>query len=335
MDSIRIALEAYRIEALKIDRITDKLYAVYDGKQVFALKRSKMTTEQIKNWEAVYHRAYSQNLTGILSVYLTADGKLFKEVDGEFYYITPWLLQKKENQKQEFEVLYKTIGAIHENTKQPVSNNIEKVRDQFKQYQAYCTNIKSRLLSYVETFEKNRYMSPFELLVCSQFRDLDLFLNELNRRIDYFMDELNEQSDWNISLCHKQLNTSHVLQSDTIYITNWEGAQFDNAVVDLSIYLKNQVKYYDQPAEQIIDSFPVYLEKNKLTNSELYLLCIYLFDPSTYIRIIKRYTGKISTYSMLQQIRELQHAYRQLIFAMKWSEHVDEFTVSSIDNLES
>ncbi|WP_188453500.1 hypothetical protein [Virgibacillus oceani] len=335
MDSLRNVLQAYRIEPLKVDRISEKLYCIYDGKQFFALKKSMMTLEQIKSWEAVYHRAYSQNLSGILSVYLTANGNLYEEADGEYYYLTPWIHQEKRNQKQEFEIIFKTIGAIHAKTKKAVSYDAEKVKDQFNQYRDHCLNIKSSLLMYVEEFEKNRYMSPFELLVCTQYRELEFFINEQNRWIENFRDELDEQSDWNISLCHGQLKSSHVLHSHTAYIINWDRAYYDNSVIDLSNFLRDQVKYYDQPNELLIDSLSVYFNENKLSNHELYLLSIYLFDPSDYIRVVKHYRDKTSDASMVQQICQLQHAYRQLVFAMKWSEQVDALTESLIDESES
>lgn len=97
---------------------------------------------------------------------------------------------------------------------------------------------------------------------------------------------------------------------------------FDNAIVDLSRFFKNETKAYHAQNEEIIDHFSTYMDENKLDMSELYLLIIYLLDPSQYMSVIQRYAEQPKHDSMMNQVRHLEQAFRQLQFGVLFSEYV-------------
>lgn len=334
MDNIRKVLEAYRIQVVTVEQITENLFRVSDGQHFYALKKSKLTHDSVTNWENVYHQALAQNMSAILPVYLTKQGNLYERENDICYYITPWFSSKPIEQTQQIERMYRSIGTIHAKTTQSLAIEKGTISKNFASYQAQLLKMRDALLQHVERFEKNRYMSPVELLVCTQYRELDFIFNELNRRVDQFIDDIDNQSDWQYCLCHGQLDFSHVIFHHHTYILNWEKAHFNNAAIDLAFLYHRLVEHYDNPADHLIELFSVYTNENKLTDLELDLLSIYLLDPTDYITMIEQYANNPSYRSVIDQVKQLQRTHRQLSFAMKWTAH-SETIIESTDETES
>lgn len=302
------------------EQITNKLYRLDDGYRIYALKKSSLTRKTISMWEHVYQQAHSSELTEILPVYLTKQSTLFKEHNQKLYYLSPWNDEKHPT----IEVFYRSIGRIHKETKQkqPIIDDGEIIR-QFQQYQRYAQDAQTKLLSYIEAFEKQRYMSPFELQVCTHYRDIELVLKKMDERIEQFLEEI-KQSEWNHSLCHGHLAFSHVFGETNVKIINWERAYIENAVLDLVVFFKNETVMYDAPIDSFIQSIPSYMEENKLTDGEFFLLLIHLLDPTSYFTIIQHYTSKTSERTMIQHVKHLEHAYRRLIFGLQLSNYFED-----------
>lgn len=325
-------VEKYGIHPRKVDQVSKRLFRVSDGQHNYALKQSNLTENSLEKWEYVYHQAYSQSIASILPVYLTKQSKLYEMNNLSYYYLSPWISSNTLNQQQVIKNLYNAIGEIHAKTKRTQSIETEAVMSKFTDYQKSCTQLYKKALYSVELFEKNRFMSPFELLVCTQFRVIENVLTVLNDRIDKFMNQLQNDEEWNYSLCHGNLNLSHLLHHNYTYIINWEKANYDNAIMDLSIFFKQQVCHYDQSQSQLTDLFSTYTSKNELTKSELHLLTIYLLDPSPYIKLIQDYIDNPSNNTMIYQTKALQYTARQMSFGLKWAEFVDKETKSKVEN---
>ncbi|WP_164668469.1 phosphotransferase [Virgibacillus doumboii] len=328
MERINKIAWAYGIRPFKVDQISKRVFRVSDGNYEYALKESKLTEKELEAWEYVFHQAYSQNLTGILPVYLTKNSRLYTFHKQTYYYLTPWIPSMEISEKEAIKTLYDTIGGIHANTKRTQSIQTESAINSFTEYQKACANLRAQSLYYVELFEKNRFMSPFELLACTQYRLMDQVLFVLNNHIEQFIKAV-EENEWNYSLCHGNLNLSHLIQHNYTYIINWEKAKFDNAVMDLSVFMKQQVRYYDRTPEQLTEAFSAYMSKNELTKSELHLLAIYLLDPFSYINLIEAYSDNPANDTMINQTIALQQVSRQLHMGLKWSDYIEKELISS------
>ncbi|MBP1947684.1 phosphotransferase [Virgibacillus litoralis] len=316
--------EQYGIHPYKIEQVSERLFRISDGKHLYALKQSNLTESNLAFWEYIYHQAYSQNIQSILPVYLTKQSKLYAINNQSYYYLTPWLSSNKLDQQQVIRNLYNAIGEIHVKTKRTQFVQTDTLISTFTDYQKNSAELYKKELYFVELFEKNRFMSPFELLVCTQFRIMDNVLTVLNNCIDLFISQIQNDKEWNYSLCHGNLNLEHILHHNDTYILNWEKATYDNAIMDLSILLKQLVRNYDQSSSQLTDSFSAYTNHNKLKKSELYLLAIYLLNPYPYIKKIQDYIDNPSNDTMINQVKDLQFTSRQLLFGLKWFEFVEK-----------
>ncbi|PAV27694.1 hypothetical protein CIL05_20570 [Virgibacillus profundi] len=337
MDSIKKVLQAYSIYPHTIDKITDRIYQVSDGQSDYALKRSKLSMDKLTNWENSYQLAFSHNLSSVLPVYLTNDGNLYKNSENDIFYLTPWIDNMDTNiNKQTMEQFYRNIGKIHAKTKQEQMIQTEALKRNFYTYMKYCEDTLIHLLDFVEQFEKNRYMSPFELLVCTQFRELEYGLKEINKRIEQFIDLEEEKITWNYSLCHGDLDFSHMLTSNQSYLINFENATYESAAMDLAIFFKNEVADYDSDTELFIDLFSLYMDANKLTTNELQLLVIHLLNPAEYFSIVQGYVNGNDQDSMIENVIQLQHVYRKFLFGIQLSSHIEnEYETITFDDPES
>src|SRR5690625_803697 len=321
MEVVQKVLAAYNIYPLQIEQITDNVYKVSDGNSDYALKRSSLNNErETQLWRHVYEQAYHQHFLSILPVYLTKDEELYSIQNQDVYYLTPWLDEASvQKDKQTIEQFYSVIGNIHAKTRQVQTVAAQEFLPDFQEYAAYCNHVQESLLGFVEGYEKNRYMSPFELSVCTQYRDVDNSLKELKRRTQQIIDMEEDTVPWSFSLCHSNLQFSHMLKTRQLHLINWEKVRYDNAAMDLSVFFKNEMKQFNAPADDMVNLFKVYMRENELTKTELYMLSVYLLDPGPYIKLVKNYTDFRSGESMVNQTKMLQQAYRQLLFGLKWS----------------
>lgn len=332
MEEVEKVISLYGIRPITISKITDRVHKIDDGQQQYALKKSRLSDQRIPAWERTFRDAHQQQLTCILPLFLTTRNALQTVFDQHYYYLTPWI----NGQQSTIEQLYRSIGKIHKQTQKSQSIDHEQMAHQFNQYKIYCDEAQRELLSHVKRFESHIYMSPFELQVCTHYRDIELVFKKIHKQITRFIDEQDKSLLWNYSLCHGNLKLSHSLETDRTYILNWEQASVQHPTTDLVVLFKNELINYDAPAENWLDSFTVYMEENKLNHHELLLLIIHLLDPTNYMTIIQQYIDQPSNQTMIDQIKKLQITYRQSLFALQFLDFIDQDYLSiTSENFEA
>ncbi|ALX48216.1 phosphotransferase [Lentibacillus amyloliquefaciens] len=324
MQATKKIMKAYGVKPLKITPISNRVCKVWDGRYTYALKESRLTKSAIASWEQIYHHAHAFHLTTILPVYLTGQSNFYAEMDDKYYYLTPWIAEDQPNHEQKIVNAYEVIGSIHAKTSQQITVDIETAGNIFRNYRDNCAQLKLKLFNYVQLFEQNRFMSPFELQVCTHYHVLVSVLNELDFHIDRFMKELENDPIWYNCLCHGNLKLTHFLNTRHTYLINWESARYGTAVTDLSQLLHSQARFYDQSPEQLAELFSAYSDINALTDSQHHLLSIYLLDPFYYISLIDNYLEQPDHPSMLKRTRMLESAFRQLVLGLKWNNLVKD-----------
>src|SRR5699024_12347692 len=115
-----------------------------------------------------------------------------------------------------FELFFQSLGQIHKRTidKVVVPNDIQ---NEFEKYQYNNKTNLQILLESVQRFEQNKYMSPFEILVCSQYTRIENIGVVLNSFIKRFLDERKEQSLCKLSICHGCLKMDNIIQSNKLF----------------------------------------------------------------------------------------------------------------------
>lgn len=333
-DRIRNVLNAYNIHPLKVNKETPQLYYVKDHHREYALKCSGLAEEMVKQWKAIYQFSNSQNLDVVLPVYLTKEGNLYYRSEQSIFYLSPWINDINRSIDTNWvSNFYETLAKLHWKTKRVQQIDITAISNQFIAFQNYCKEMRKQLLTFIHQFEKKQYMSPFELLVCTQFRDIEYAFIEIDKRIHRFINDNEEDKlAWSSSLCHRYLNHSHIKKS---YFINWEYARYDHPVMDLIIYFQNEIGRFNPSANLYMDTFSTYTDINELTLPELQFFSIYLLSPTNYMQHIYDYMNGERNKSMIRRTKSIQHEYRKIIFGIKWSEFIEkEFETLDLDDLE-
>lgn len=320
MKWINEIVDAYGIVPQHIEQITASLYKIEVQNNHYALKQSQLNKDSIVNWEYTYRQADALQLNHILPVYLNRTKQLYYKTKDKYYYLMPWI----DGGPCEIDIFYQSVGKWHAGTKKKQKINNSNRISAFEDYNIYCQDLKKKLLHYVEQFESHLYMSPFELQVCMSYQDMNLVLNKLTEQLKAFITYLKDQSEWSTSICHGNLALSHLLMGDQPVMINWEKSFVGNAIFDLVHFFNNEIGDYNPSFETYISSFSSYMNQNKLEQSECYLLLIYLLNPTPYMTTIEEYVSDKENKSMIALIKELQHSYRRLIFALEFSKFIEQ-----------
>lgn len=232
MEWIKEITKHYGINPIQVDRVSDSLYYIKDNERKYALKHSKLNNDTVQNWLNVYRQADSLQLNCILPVYLTQDQSLYSKIDNQFYYLVPWI----ETSQANIETFYRRIGEIHAQTKHKVILPKKNKVNEFEKYDTYCQTLNHQLISYIETFEKKLFMSPFELQVCTHYHQIEILLGKLSKRIKQFIGLYRDETEWWVSLCHGNLSLSHFLGDQDAMLINFEKTYFDNGTSDLATF---------------------------------------------------------------------------------------------------
>lgn len=328
MDLQEIITLHYGLHPQHMMKLSAHSYYFTDGGNSFVLKESSLSEKQLFMWENIFRFAHEENMSSILPVFLTKEGKLYHSVADRIYYLSPFIKSSSIPMKK----FYEKLGHIHQHSRTERTIAFKNIKQSFKKYHQQCKENKSILRAYVELFEQEHYMSPLALQVCTHYRDLQRILQKLTEKI-YELISSEEEMVWSTSLCHGSLRFSHVLYDQQIYFIHWEQASIENATTDLLHFFKAETGHYDAPIDDFISLFDHYLQANELSSTEILILSIYLLDPHPYLQEIYFYLHNRKQSSMLQQTKKLQHLYRQLIFAAKFVEAL-EMSLDPLDDDE-
>lgn len=215
--------------------------------------------------------------------------------------------------------IFQNIGYAHNNTIQTVTIDKEKVKKDFMSYREKCVQYRERFDHYIDEFEQKRYMSPVELLVCSHYRDIDYLYHELFNRIDEFDSELSEINDWKYCRCYGHKNIKHLLIKRHLYQNSHEYFFHSNAVSDVVAMIKYHIEYFEWEDTELTEHFSIYRDVNPLEQIELYLLAIYLLDPTEYLQAVEDYATKATEHSMMENVTMLKRKHRLLFQMLGWS----------------
>lgn len=328
MEKITTILQQYSILPQAIVNVTSKVYKIKANGKQYALKHSRLKSNQLKMWTSVYHIANEEKLAIILPVYLTNDKQLYVEMEGEIYYLTPWIEEgNSQLNKESVEKLFKKLAKIHLRTKQVHKLNKNDMEESFLSYQKNCKEYEVKLRSIIELFEQRHYPSPFELQVLTQNRNLSYALQTSQELVDRILSLIEGDSNWGTSLTHGNLKKNHCFEQ---YIINWEQASFKHAIHDLNHLFQTESEFGFYKSQLLIHSFPVYLEENPLSRLELSLLDLYLLNTQSYFNILEMYqTDRKRNISMVEQTIQLEKAYRNIIFGLEFNEQMDAFNVAA------
>jgi len=133
-----------------------------------------------------------------------------------------------------------------------VTNNIE-----------YLTSYYNDIITFIET---KVYMSPSEYLIARNISKVYASLNFCKGEIDKWYSMIQNKTKQRYVVIHNNLDLSHFIKSDKVYLTSWRKAKISLPIFDLYILYKRHaldfefseiLKYYEQ-------NYPLLEDERKL-----------------------------------------------------------------------
>ncbi|QTM99979.1 phosphotransferase [Sediminibacillus dalangtanensis] len=336
MERIQSVLQEYQIGPAEIVPITSRLYKIHTFDYTFALKRSRMKPEALSSWENVYRQANLHRLSSIVPVYLTEKGQLYVSYEKDIYYLSPWQeMLERDEPVHELEGFFRELTNIHAVTMEEHAINQELAQDTVAHELQQLESRRADLLEHVEQFEARRYMSPFELEVCTHYRDIEIAFSKTAAWFEAYLEDLRRDQIGRTCLCHGNLRTSHLLTAqEQAKFINWEHAFTGNPVQDLSVYFQQEWQFHDYSLQDALQSFPVYEKQNRLLQSEKSLLAILSINPSNYLDTVEDHLRHPYNRPLPFQIRDLERSYRRLYHGLKFQEVLEGQRQEYLEKLE-
>lgn len=323
-EAIRDVLRAYAILPVSMD-IRKDLAIVYSKHQSFVVHKRQLSAEQRASWEAVFHDAHRHQIEAILPIYKTVDGLLYVESDQSYYYVTPFVESKGSILLTD---LFTSLAHIHEKTKQKVIIHKDQLIEPFSTYVHTVQEKYHSLQQYITLFEQQPHMSPFELQVCTHFHVMERIIQQCITHTNSFMsiceDDKKEHIEWATSLCHSALTIDQVVQGNNLYITNWDHATYNNAMMDLVVFYEHVFKENEYPLESYVNAWIAYENECDIQEIEMHLLHVHLLNPLPYIEAVQFYVDQGRKKPIITQVTELERLFRSVSMSLLLFNEVDK-----------
>ncbi|MDX8046578.1 phosphotransferase [Gracilibacillus sp. S3-1-1] len=319
-------LTAYQLQTEEIEQVTDRVYKIKSNSQSFALKKSRLTRDDLGRWQAIQQYLQEKQILGFVPVYLTKMNHSFVESDSDFYYLMPWIEEQYLDQPvDEYATVVHAIGRLHAATMdyhdlQSVKQN-KAVTEQ--QFQRELSLHREQMLRFVRYFEAKRFMSPTELQICMYYRDMEQVFNQLERWQDVYLDVLDDTDKMKYTLCHGNIRPSHYVATGThTFFLNWEDAFMTSPTYDLAHYYQYLCQFHDCDFLKMTESFSIYCRYIDLSDYEKALLALQLLSPVKWLELISATTHPRRNSSNLQQSIQIEQEYRKLLLALDFQEYI-------------
>ncbi len=223
------------------------------------------------------------------------------------YELTEYINENKVSREQKVNDLIHITGFLHKKTSFNKEIDMDDLKIKYENYQNdanYLMNYYQNLNNYIDS---STFMSPLEYLLV---RNIDLFY--------YLISFVKvESSNWykllenkkSISYCmiHDNLDLSHLIEGNNLYLISWDRAHLDTPIKDLKkiyqdnydvIDLENFISEYEKENNlSYVDKLFLLLElsipKRIEFGKNMYLDCYNLSKYITYLRKIASLIQKI------------------------------------------
>lgn len=325
-DVLQEVLAHYGLYMLDYEAHTSRVYKVRTHHGDVAIKHSRLTDETVHHWIQVYEQANNHGIQSCIPLYMTAEKQLFVRNAKGIFYVMPWIdTPHRDTPPYPFEALYSTMGEIHQRTSRTDTVKREDFESFINHQKKQIEGWRERLEDAVTQFEKRHYMPPYELQVCTHFRDIMHVFYQSEEWCDRFLDDIDEEKTFRHTLSHNHLKPTHFLYDDNqSYVLNWERASINHPMYDLTTYFWQVMRYHDAPIEQLTMTFSSYEDQFPLKNSERSLLAIYLLQPDHYMEQIEKYVNGARAEGQPFRVQKLERSYFVLLNALQIQEQLDK-----------
>ncbi|MFB6467964.1 spore coat protein YsxE [Cytobacillus sp. Hz8] len=305
-----------------------RILRIYADAGSFALKKvpPNMGTDFIRHIQFLYQKGYNR----VVPIYPTNDGRYAVLYQNELYYLMPWLPnEEKEERKEKQHQLFRELARLHtlsvsevQISKEERTIHYETTLNQWEKDQEFIEG-------FIETCESKIYMSPFELLFCLYFHDINQAIKFSINQLKEWYEKTKDQEKARRVLAHGKISTEHFLYDERGYgyFINFENAKLASPNHDLLPFIARVLDGYPKQSDECVDWFYNYMKYFPLKEEELLLFLAYFAYPSPILQVAERYHKSSKSINERKVVQQLQKKY--------WLLKNTEYVVMKITEIEN
>ncbi|WP_449537148.1 spore coat protein YsxE [Ferdinandcohnia sp. Marseille-Q9671] len=288
-----------------------KVTKVVTNKGTFALK--SISDKINPTFSTILQQLFQQGFTRAVPIYPTIEGRYLVYHDHKYHYLMPWLKNKPPEQRENHQhAFFNEVARMHLTTMRKHKINDEK--EITGHYETIIKKWEERnqfLETFVESAEKEWYMSPFELQFCTYFYESNLAASFARTQLDKWYNLLIEKKSYRTVLTLNNLSTSHFLYDENGkgYLSNFEKAGYANPTNDLVSLYYRILKTYPVLCDDCLEGFNSYQSRFPLREEEFYLFLSHLTFPEPIYKCVYNYSRNKQKKSEREHVQVLQRAY--------------------------
>jgi len=296
-----------------------RVYKIYSNKGEYALKQieAKKGLDFLRYVQNLYQRGYNR----IVPIYPTLDGRYAILEGNSLLYLMPWLENKeREGRMQKHKDLFRELARLHTLSVREVPVTKEMREEHYEQTTARWENEQEALATFVERSERTVYMSPFQLLFCTFFSEINGAERFALNKLKEWQEATNEDTKARSVIIHGKLSNEHFLydENGTGYFTNFEQAQIASPIHDLLPFFDRTLHTHPKKFDESIEWLDAYFRHFPFKEEEMLLFLSYLAHPGGIYRVVERYFSSGKEKNEMKFVNQLQHLY----WRMKNTEYV-------------
>jgi spore coat protein YsxE len=287
-----------------------KVIKLYTDKGTFGLKG--LNESKFAHLHSFYQQLSQKGYFRMIPMMRTSQGKGFVYKNGNIYYLMPWFQdQTSLDRNEHHHKLFKEMARLHLYSvfEKPIqSENLRQIYETLlKQWEA-----RERFFEeYIETCERNWYMSPLELQYCTYFNETMQAIRFSKSKLDEWYETAKNMKKERVVIIHGNAASQHFVYDEEGkgYFISLEASRAASPIVDLLTFYYRQLKTYPYDCSECLDWYTTYNRHFPLKEEEKLLLICFLAQPEPIYRIMKHYSEQKRVDSERNYVKKLQKAY--------------------------
>ncbi|RSK28038.1 spore coat protein YsxE [Bacillus sp. HMF5848] len=293
----------------------------------YALKQTSL--EHARKLENIFTYLREKGFNHYVPVHRAANNEYVLEQKDTAYYLMPWYANNANEERNEKHLtMFRVLSDLHRKTMEEISVTDEEITKQFEQYTEKWNKRKEELEEIIDSFERNIYMSPFQLNACFFYNNTISAIDYALQKMETWQEEVTKDKKARLVLTHGNLSIQHFVYDDlkNARLLNFERSYFAAPIHDLVPYFYKALRGYPTQCEDCITWLYQYQQDSPLQPAELALFQCYLATPNHMYRHLIEYAKPKQNISELNAVTKLQKIY--------WQQKNIEYVCTRIDQIE-
>ncbi|TCT27140.1 spore coat protein YsxE [Melghiribacillus thermohalophilus] len=301
-----LILARYGMFGYQKEPITPRVTKVYTGDRHVAVKKTSRH-DIYPRFQMAYRLARIKKLHSIIPLYLTREQELAVQINGDWYYVMPWIEPPANSVPSIYPESFSELAAIHKKTSQvfPIDPHF---------YRKWIETRRSQVDESFGWFEKKigqvenqHYMSPSGYQLCNLYPLFYDVCKKANRWYSRWYHCLSREQKMRTVLCHGALSPSHILSSmqGPVFI-NWESAHMGHPGEDLANLLRHSLASPRPPFDHLETGLEDYIHQLSFKKSEISWAVLHLMHTDFFFKYVNQYFNQRDRYSEVNWVQRFE-----------------------------